>query len=835
MANFRLFAQLGFCALILTVSCKPRRISQDSGTRGSATSSTQELPWEIINSQGATVLPDIFYAEPSENQQVMPLAVANDHVQIDRLIYPTIGNPALYLKNSPEDRFLVVLRIDKDLATDILVNSKKKVAGKDQEYIDLKQDSQNGIDFFLVTKQGRSRFTEPTYLVSGSSGERDVVRIVPTEVIENDTPRDMPDSFKERRTLRFSFAKEQMSGVPAGLYDIRFQIRKDGKLLRDSRQQSVYEYQYNALRVFDESPNELTSRYSIVNVTDTQYSVGLVFALKTAQKLTDFVGFINSTKDPVIRNAAFIVFAGDLHNGGSPGSITTPFVASNYNEEAKGILTALKELRLPIFLAPGNHDGYASIGQVPDLVAKAENISKLNLENTVADGRAGTWPNFSWNDYNDFLGETKDHPEGRHLDIFLGGHVRRSRAQTFRDGWLTVAPEKRNVMLYDGFYQWRKTYGPLNFAWTFGKTQFVSLNTFELRQHFRTGWGFFTVNYGGGMSPVQSEWANHEVERAERLGRDVVMIAHHDPRGGHKGKDYPYYFQQVSFSGVDVGVTDYIKGNVIGPGLCKAVPQWAQLDEMESDCLHDGLQEWMRADGEFDCDVEDRKEDGLCDIEKFDPRNTASGKKHPWYSGYALIDKITSHQNVRTLIMGHTHYNSIEVLQGGDEFVPGSVRLDQEANARYASFEIINPLRGFSEFLKHGFTKRTYDPSLLEENGFHESNNQFGLLLEKAGHDFVRDIRGKNRELVVLRVTSNADITKQVYNGSPMLGFAVYEVFSKSDKRANGLPQINRVSFYHNRGGDFAKIKTVDIDRTQKIGRESDNNPLKGVFTYKAL
>src|SRR5690606_26669659 len=123
----------------------------------------------------------------------------------------------------------------------------------------------------------------------------------------------------------------------------------------------VYEYQYNAVRVFDSEPEE----YPVVNVTDTQVSVSGEYDTATRKKLDELVHFLNTTNDPNILNAPFITFNGDLHNGGSPVSLRQRTVAWTYNEEAKAIVSLLKHLPLPIFLTAGNHDGYVATGHVP--------------------------------------------------------------------------------------------------------------------------------------------------------------------------------------------------------------------------------------------------------------------------------------------------------------------------------------------------------------------------------------------------------------------------------------------------------------------------------------
>src|SRR5205814_4741086 len=65
----------------------------------------------------------------------------------------------------------------------------------------------------------------------------------------------------------------------------------------------------------------------------------------TQAKLKDFVDYINQTPEPIVRQAAFITFNGDLHNGGSPGGFREPYVATTYAEESKAIVLNLKNLR----------------------------------------------------------------------------------------------------------------------------------------------------------------------------------------------------------------------------------------------------------------------------------------------------------------------------------------------------------------------------------------------------------------------------------------------------------------------------------------------------------
>src|SRR5262249_345924 len=159
-----------------------------------------------------------------------------------------------------------------------------------------------------------------------------------------------------------------------------------------------------------------------------------------------------------------------------------------------------------------------------------------------------------------------------------------------------------------------------------------------------------------------------EIKRAEAAKMDVVLIGHHDPRGGHNGKDYPYQFGMYDYK-PGVPSKNYAIGEIYNKFACTSSLDWvrgtlAQLgfDERMNSCLHHGLQEWMRPD-DFDCaDETPRDNDGKCVV---DPNATPSATNRYWSSGYALIDKLATHQSVRTLILGHTHYNSLEILQSG--------------------------------------------------------------------------------------------------------------------------------------------------------------------------
>lgn len=813
MTSRPLFACAGLAALLLIQA--PGCGGDDAPSQASdVKQSVPELPWEVVSDQGETYLSNLFYAEDSDNEQIMPVAL-DGHVMIDRLVYPTLGNPNLYVKDDAHDSFLVVLRVETELLAHLAPKT-GKASGSPHSLVTLDQRPGDELAVFLVDRAARW---------AGDSERPDAVepdgvhtlRIEPSRILMHKVPDDMPEPFKRRRTLRCSFDQAAMAGVPGGLYDVRFEVRRDGAVVAS-------EYQYNALRVFDHGPDD--GEYSVVSVTDTQVSVGALFDSKTTAKLEDFVDFVSTTEDPDIRQAAFITFNGDLHNGGSPAGLRQRFVATTYNEEAKRIVAALKELPLPIFLTPGNHDGSVSMGHVPRAIELFDKLTFESLEEVVEEAEPKAWPDFDWSAFEQYRDATAALPGGWHRDIFVGSHVRRAGAKTFAKGWLPVPRADRNMVLYDGFNQWRRTYGPLSSSWFFGKNHYVSMNTFELRQHRRTGWGLYSVNFGGGMSPEQLEWLGRDLKRAAAAERDVVLLAHHDPRGGHKGQDLGYYFAQVDYRGIGQSLGGFLKSHVVDKIVCKA-PDWALSAKMEDDCTHDGLLEWMRPDEEFDCADADRLDDGRCDTSLFEPSGGSPPARLPRFSGYALIDALAEDTHVRTFLLGHTHYNSLEVLEAGDELVPERVQVDAATAEAFAAIEIGNPVRGYARQAGEG----DYDPDALSSDAIVEDNGRFFLLLEAAGHSFERRLQGKGRELVVLRLTTNADITHQKFHGDTMMGFSVIHMTRHPDARGYDLPQLNRVSYFIHAGDDrFDPVADVDIDRTKRLGARDPTNPVAQLF-----
>ena len=785
-----------------------------------------EKPWEVVSNKGETYLPNVFYADASENEQIMPYAL-DGHVMIDRLVYPTIGNPNLYTKRDADDELVIVLRVEEE-AFAHLGAKVEPAAGSPLSRLVVRNDASTGFAFFLVPRKAREPNTESTTAISSGEGT-DVVRIYPNEIFVNPEPADMPPVLKQRKTLRFVFRQGAMAKVPAALYDLRFEVKKDDELYRPAPSAApVYEYQYNAVRVFETEPDE----HSLLNITDTQVSVGDMYDSKTKEKLDEFVQFVNTTNDPAIRTAPFITFNGDLHNGGSPGSLRQRKVAWTYNDEAKSIIAALKYLPTPIFLTTGNHDGYVSTGQVPSEVKKIDTGVGDSLSEVITSASPKAWPNFSITAYERFLQETDaaDRLGGHHRDIFTGGFARTAPKGSSFDSWKEIPREARNHILYDGFYQWQKTYGPLYYSHRFGKSFYVSVNSFDLRQHRRSGWGMYTVNYGGGVSDVQMSWLARELYRGRVEGSEIVVLAHHDPRGGHKGQDFGYYFEQLEYRSVYQSAINYLVSHAWNSKVCK-LPDWALSRDQSDKCVHDGLQEWMRPDPEFDCRWDQRKPDFTCqDVP-------------PYSSGIELLKLVSANPRARTLLLGHTHYNALEVLQEGDELVPSHFPIERSSAQRFATLEIQNPIRGYSELRReHDFAD--YDNHALGIGGIETRFASFVKQYDLSVQGWPRTLSGPapspespkagTRELVILRLVSNADLADQTYSdGKSAFGFAVLQVRAKKDARRITEPQVNAATFFVNVGGaSYDNIGAIDIDRTARLGEHDPANPIEKLYDW---
>ncbi len=796
-----------------------------SSSGSASTTLADELPWEVVTEQGETVLPFLFYAEPSQNEQVMPHTV-DGHAQINRLVYPTFGNPNLFLRDDDKDSLLVVLRVEESAYDQLAPTLGGQVPGKQRSYLELTQDVKNHLAVWLVPRGGRAQYTALSQVIPGGNGNSRLFPITPSEIQLDPIADDQPESLSRRRTLRLIFRKDALANVPADLYDLRFELLQDGRAAVGDDASPVVEWQYNAVRIYDDSADE----YEVLNVTDTQLSMGDVKTGDPRTHLKNFVEYVNTSTDPAVRDAKFITFNGDLHNGGSLLTIRQNAVANTYRNEAAFILTTLKELRKPIFLTPGNHDGYAATGVAPSAIVTADNTVGTTLTDVVNAASPSPWPDFKVDRYQAYRNAVANSPGGFANDLYVGSFVRRAGERTFGKAFVQEIPrEKRNMVLYDGFHQWQRTYGPLNYSFQFKNNHYITLNSFDLRQHVRSGWGMFTVNYGGGISAVQEEWLRREL--ASHTEDDIVLIAHHDPRGGHKGTDRGYYFAQLAYTNVQQSMANYLLQEIWNPTACNSLPGWARPESTtDEECLHDGLQEWMGPNLKYDCLATEMDESGACKPELF-----ANPLEHAYrFDAYRFIDVLAQTANIRTLLLGHTHMNTLEVLQSGEVLVP--VQFTDEQLRGFASLEVQNPARGYAwQSELSGQTPADYDPAALQEAQIEARMKQLRALYEGAARGSSQNLGGDaNRELVVLRTTCTAALTTQKnVGGDKAVGFAVLSLFRNADARGQSLPQVNRARYYQsNPSTKFSVLGEIDIPRTQAVGQSAASNPLRALFKF---
>jgi hypothetical protein len=87
------------------------------------------------------------------------------------------------------------------------------------------------------------------------------------------------------------------------------------------------------------------------------------------------------------------------------------------------------------------------------------------------------------------------------------------------------------------------------------------------------------------------------------------------------------------------------------------------------------------------------------------------------------------------------------------------------------------------------------------------------------------------RELVVLRLVSNADLASQTYSdGKNALGFSVLHV-----AKGGSYPtaQINKATFFANTGSaSFANLKTITLPRQQRLHPHDPTNPIEELFDW---
>jgi hypothetical protein len=801
---------------LMTFSCSHKNERTPSSVKTttwiSRLNSLQESrSWEIKGPKGAIVVPDLFYADPIQNLQGMPLGVKIPYshksgtftYEINNFIYPTIGNPTLYTKEDPKDLFFVALRVPSDIIA--LNRPQKKPLGKNWTY---KMRSRPKV--YILSRKKR-KILEWGVPLDNYGDRRKGVYPVEAATIVRREQKGAPIELLRRETLLLYFKKSQLENIPPGFYDVRVEW-KFGPLASDQ----IVEWQYNSLRIFKAPPKN--GKYRFLNMADTQISLDhfLSFKQNSLDKFAQFKDFLNKLftlpdknllrkKFKHIVNSKFITFNGDFHNSGSPAGIRSEWVSKIPAREGAAAISVLRDLPLPIFLTMGNHDGHVNMGHrlllgkhvSPLRIKKWQERIQRNNE-LIYSGRSAYHGKKAL-DFIESLKKTKKTPGGREVDIFHGIFKRTSRTANLQD-WGPLQKSERNYPLYDASNQWRKLYGTNYSAWNYGDGHLINLNTYDLRQHSRAGWGLFIMNYGGGISSFQMGWVKREVAAATRLDRDIILIGHHDPRGGHKDKDRPYYYPLLDYKGVQSSAKQWFKDEILADYGCRYLPG-RLLEKFKVSCVHTGLLEWMFPDFNLDC------------WDKSCPPNyvawaLSNFKGKIYFSGPELVDLIIRTPNIRTVLLGHTHHTTLKTYYPGSNVAEDRIYVDD-----YGIKRKIKKILGLKKNI-YPFKKAL--------------DGRFYLDLTKLQKKYKVGLGDK--EVSFLRTTSLAKQThaKAKWKNKKLTnyGFTIFGVNKKRDYRKYKQAQINRAHFYVNTddGGKFPFLKVHSMTIKRALGGTEAEN-----------
>lgn len=136
-----------------------------------------------------------------------------------------------------------------------------------------------------------------------------------------------------------------------------------------------------------------------------------------------------------------------------------------------------------------------------------------------------------------------------------GNHDGMTAYAEYREGEPTDAylgPDPKNEVAYDGLHHYRRTFGPLYHAFTWGNTRYLAGNTFELDRHDRLGFHAIVANWGGWIRAAQAAWIDEELAAAHAAKQHKVVLFHHDPRGGSEGEQLGFYkdFRPFTYTSV---------------------------------------------------------------------------------------------------------------------------------------------------------------------------------------------------------------------------------------------------------------------------------------------
>ncbi|WP_437483020.1 metallophosphoesterase [Sorangium sp. So ce1014] len=169
--------------------------------------------------------------------------------------------------------------------------------------------------------------------------------------------------------------------------------------------------------------------------------------------------------------------------------------------------------------------------------------SKLNMLKLVVRARPGPVHSYYIAEFGD-LAKRLLPRLNKPLVLVPGNHDGMAAYASYAEGTPSEAylePDPANEVAYDGIHHFRRTIGPLYFAFDWGKTRYICMNSFELTRAERLGYHAVVANWGGFVRAEQRGWLEDELEDASAAHRHAVVFMHHDPRGGSEGAALGYY------------------------------------------------------------------------------------------------------------------------------------------------------------------------------------------------------------------------------------------------------------------------------------------------------
>lgn len=195
--------------------------------------------------------------------------------------------------------------------------------------------------------------------------------------------------------------------------------------------------------------------------------------------------------------------------------------------------------------ARGDIAWIAMIGDVCDNAVR----SSFNIVRLAASAKPGPVHSYYHRDYAEAAKRLSK--LNKPIVLMAGNHDGMAAYENYSEGedsQIYLGPDPKNKVAYDGFHHFRRTLGPLYFAFDWSKTRYLCTNTFELDRHQRLGYHAIVANWGGWMRDEQYHWLISELQDASANGLHKVVMMHHDPRGGSEGSNLGYFHNYRSYN-----------------------------------------------------------------------------------------------------------------------------------------------------------------------------------------------------------------------------------------------------------------------------------------------